>query len=212
MSPDDKWVVASGRDGSLLLIDVAAGSARTIGRHDGPVRALAWSADAKLVASAGLDRVILVGDVVSGLRRELRGHEALVRELLFSPDGERLVSAGDDNVIRIWDVREGLQRRILRGHTALSLTFMPDRPLLRSLGTDQTVRDWLLDSASESPPIARLAGWLERQTSAAVGPNETVDSQFAPVLTSSPRRAALARGSDRGGSPPAAPDYRTPRR
>jgi WD40 repeat protein len=220
MSPDNKWVVASGHDGSILLVDVAAGTTRVLGRHTGTVAALAWSADGRKVATGALDRVILVCDVVSGSCAELRGHEGLVRELAFSPDGARLASAGYDNVIRIWDLGEGLQRRILRGHTdtPVYLAFSADGGQLRSLGCDRTVRDWSLRDAAESPPIAQLSGWLEELTSAAVGSNEKIGSLFRSAsgpLSGSPQSstpAGSATGSDRAGFAPAAPGSRTPPR
>jgi WD40 repeat protein len=78
---------------------------RTLRKHGGTVRALAYAPGGRLLASGGDDRTILLWDLETGsVRTTLSGHKDWVRGLAFSPDGRRLASAGWDDTLRMWHV------------------------------------------------------------------------------------------------------------
>jgi cytochrome c len=94
---EDGAVVTGGADGRVLLNRFGHDTVE-LGRHDGPVAALATRGDQ--VASASWDGTIRVWDRF-GLVRVLGGHAGNVNGVAFTPDG-RVVSAGYDGTIRRW--------------------------------------------------------------------------------------------------------------
>src|SRR5437867_1501530 len=67
-------------------------------KHDGPVLALAWSADGKRAASAGSDGVIRITEIPSGKELARLNHEAPVTGVVFSADGKSLgVKSGSED-------------------------------------------------------------------------------------------------------------------
>src|SRR5204862_2879593 len=55
--------------------------------HDGPLHALAWTADGKRIASGGADRIIRLWDAQTGrCLRTLTGHSGGVFDVAFSPE------------------------------------------------------------------------------------------------------------------------------
>lgn len=65
--PDGKTLAVAGRDGAIVLWDVATGKAgRTLRGHEGWVRALCFAPDGHLLASGGNDHTILLWDLDRG--------------------------------------------------------------------------------------------------------------------------------------------------
>ena len=104
-----------GRDGALLLWDVATGD--EIGRIIGhtPLQAfdvapfgvdsLCFSLDDRLVVTGGRDYVARVWDVQTQAKlAELEGHTKPVLVVTLRPDGRQLATASGDNTVRLWDV------------------------------------------------------------------------------------------------------------
>jgi WD40 repeat protein len=145
-------IVSAGRDGRLLLWDVA--THRRIGR---PFEAIpgrrrsftrpAVSADGKTLAVGADDGTIGLWDVASQRRRgtlPTRGHHGVLT-VAFSPDGTTLASAGNEHRIRLWDVARrsalGALPRVPDVST-LQVAFSPDGRTLASVGTRYAVRRW----------------------------------------------------------------------
>ncbi|MBI2803685.1 MAG: efflux RND transporter periplasmic adaptor subunit [Planctomycetes bacterium] len=99
---------------------------RTLGeQHEGPLRAVAFSADGTQCATGGDDKRIGVWETASGKLRfwlhaeeGLSAHQGGVTSLRFCPDGQ-LVSAGRDNVVKVWRLgaKAGTLVRIHTGRT-----------------------------------------------------------------------------------------------
>jgi WD40 repeat protein/biotin carboxyl carrier protein len=102
-------------DGRVRLWEIAAngkaGKPVVFARaHEGPVRAVAWSADGTLCASGGEDRRIAVWQAATGKHsywlqdgdgEESTAHQGVVTSLRFAPDGQ-LLSAARDNTLKLW--------------------------------------------------------------------------------------------------------------
>ncbi|MAE67996.1 MAG: hypothetical protein CMJ18_27405 [Phycisphaeraceae bacterium] len=147
------------RDPEPKLIDLAtSASVLSLDRHDGPITAIAASADGRLIATGGADETIMIWQVSGGRRpRRLTGHDGRVQALAFHRDGTRLVSGGRDTTIRIWDVASGRLEVTLHGHEkqVSAVAFAPGEDAIISSGADGTVRCW---PASAPPGDLNLGG------------------------------------------------------
>jgi WD40 repeat protein len=109
---DGQLLACSGRDGTVLLWDVPAGTLRaTFGGHTQIMNAFAFSGDGRWLASAGVDDTVGLWDVAAGRAQAvLRGHDGCVMDVAFSPDGRTLASAGQVGTVRIWSIAALLSR------------------------------------------------------------------------------------------------------
>jgi WD40 repeat protein len=129
LSADGKRAASGGRDGKVIVWDVAAGKllwARDA--HDGAVVAAAFSADGKYLATGGgaNDGDICIWDAATG--KELAtldgpaAAEVRVRGLAFAPDGRHLLTcygglySTTQPILWDWTKRQAVQ--FLAGHTA----------------------------------------------------------------------------------------------
>lgn len=81
---------------------------RTLQKHDGEVRSIAFSADGELLASGSSDRAINVWDAASGrLLRTMTGHSDAVNSVAWIPNRHLLASASNDGTVRLWNGESG---------------------------------------------------------------------------------------------------------
>jgi WD40 repeat protein len=145
-SPDERWALTAGADGTARLFDAASGRTLAIMRGDG--RALngpAFSPDGQLAVAGGEDGTARVWQVPSGRSvAVLRGPTALVRAPAFSHDGRLIVAASDDGTARVWRARTGRQLSVLKGHKGpvQSAAFSPTARDVVTAGSDGIARVW----------------------------------------------------------------------
>lgn len=103
-SPDGKYVVVAGTEGSLAIVDAANGRLRRkLSGHKSAMRA-AWSPNGLWIVSEGQDGKIKLWHFQSGeLFRELEGGAAWVEHVTWSRDGS-VLATGAGKSLRLWNV------------------------------------------------------------------------------------------------------------
>jgi WD40 repeat protein/serine/threonine protein kinase len=158
-SPDDKWIVTAGEDGTVRVwqstIETAAdGSVREVVRfegHEGPVYAAVFAPDGKNVVSGGRDRQILAVEFDA---REAAGATYSAAQ------------AVQDRLANNTDSLEQSAATLLGEHDAAvrSLDFAPNGSVLFTAGNDHTIRVWSTQQGLENVELIKTlrghGGWV----------------------------------------------------
>ncbi|MEO0867969.1 MAG: TIR domain-containing protein [Cyanobacteria bacterium J06642_11] len=104
LSPDEQYIVSSGRDNIANLWTLDGKKVATFEGHTAPVSWVAISPDNQTFATASGDATIKLWNQAGELLKTLTKHDGSVRNVDFSPDGKQLVSASIDGTIKLWDV------------------------------------------------------------------------------------------------------------
>ncbi|HLO14908.1 MAG TPA: WD40 repeat domain-containing protein, partial [Anaerolineales bacterium] len=133
-SPDGKYIVSGGLDGTVRVWDVVTGKETARMMHD-HVTLVAFSPDGKFVASAG-GNIARVWNVATGKEVAHMIHDHSVNSFAFSPDGKLIVSGGceaDNNdyciqgSARVWDAMTGKEiEKISYDGDVTFVAFSPD--------------------------------------------------------------------------------------
>jgi WD40 repeat protein len=106
-SPDSRWLVSSGKDGQVILWDVAKRElVRRLLWHSAWATLASFSPDGKLLTSASDDHLAVVWDYATGVPVVTIVEPTAVAFSSFAPDGNRLAVHDNDSVV-IYPVERG---------------------------------------------------------------------------------------------------------
>lgn len=143
-SPDNRWLVSSSHDKTLIIWDVEKGTRlRTLQGHEDAVASVSISSDGKICASASYDRSVKLWETQTGrLLRSISAPEEVICCAL-SPDGRHVAAGTLSEVIGVWDVDTGRQLFKVRSQGgAKRMTFLPQGGRLATCSIEGTVRIW----------------------------------------------------------------------
>jgi WD40 repeat protein len=147
-SPGGKRLALAGKDGTLILRHLSAGTSRRLrAGAAGEVTGVSFSRDGALLASAHEDGTVGVWDTARGtLLRTLGSPGQPVRCIAFHPWARRLASGDQAGRIRLWDGDTGQQLHLLEGHKSAiyGLAYSPDGKQLASAASNGNLKIWYL--------------------------------------------------------------------
>jgi WD40 repeat protein len=134
-APRGPLLATAGRDGTVRLWDATTGNEKAKGRHDGPVRRVAFGpgdgpGGPTLLATGGGDTTVRVWRVDGCQLLHTFGKNAAIRRVGWL-DGQTVVSLDENRRLRHWDSRSGTLRKALVGVARLG-QFSPDGSYLVS--------------------------------------------------------------------------------
>jgi WD40 repeat protein len=177
MSPDNRYMLTSGSDGTIQLWDVVTASKlhRFTG-HTGIVTSLAFSADSKYALTGSSDRTVRLWDVQSGQQLLLLPGAIGAPRAVFSSNGRYALTTDGMSAARLWALQP---YNVLVGHrlAVTSLGFSFDGKYVLSGSRDGTARLWDARSGVELHhfDVADIA-----PSSIAEGLYEPVRAAFSP--------------------------------
>jgi hypothetical protein len=117
-SPDDRFLAASDRSGTVTLRNPQTGQVvHTLRGHAQTVTSIAFDSTGERLASASNDGTVKIWDVASHtVIHTLKGHQDQVTSVAFSPNGQHLASGSEDRKAKVWDVKEGKELLTFSGH------------------------------------------------------------------------------------------------
>lgn len=158
-SPDGKYILSGGHDGTIRLWDSATGKALYLiyidkpqTRSDGTslpseVMSVSFSPDGRLFAAGIRDRTVRVYGTATGLELFiLKGpNQGGLRSIAFSSDGHYIVSGGHDRKVHLWFIPPGTgEDRHLQTHNevVMAVACSPDGNTIASGSRDGTILLW----------------------------------------------------------------------
>lgn len=158
VSPDDTHVTSIGRDGDILLGDIAAGGLKHVSYSGPKLNDFVYAPDGKSVVLAGENGRIMWLNFAGVIVQTWEGHEGPVKRIALMPNGKGLVSVGADGTVRRWAMETGASEiRYRAGCSATALAVSSDGTALASAFEDGSIV-LLSESAGQAEKKAVLHG------------------------------------------------------
>jgi WD40 repeat protein len=146
ISPDNRTLLSSAGESTIVLWDIATGGRRqTLSAPDEAISQAIFSADGQWVISNSGRADILIWSIATGqVTQRLSGHTDRVTTLQLAPAGHNLFSGSGDGTIGVWDLTAGQLLERWSGHRdrIYTLAISPDGATVFSGGADGTIRHW----------------------------------------------------------------------
>jgi WD40 repeat protein len=147
ISRDGRWIaVASEEDNMVRLIDRQGppNNELELGRHDGDIKSIQFSADGSRLVTTSNDRTAKLWSTTNasdGPPLE-NGHRARLSFGSFSPDGRLVVTSSADSTVRVWDAASGRELVSLGWHRegVNEARFLADGRSILTASDDGTVK------------------------------------------------------------------------
>jgi WD40 repeat protein/basic membrane lipoprotein Med (substrate-binding protein (PBP1-ABC) superfamily) len=151
-SPDGNRLATSSLDGKAKIWDAATGQELLLlaGHTDG-ILSLAFDPSGKHLATASMDGTLRIWNVSLSQEWLSSPTDGYAGHIAFSPDGSLLAAgSGYQGKIRLWNLETGEETGFLTsaGHPGGvdAVTFSPDGAQLASVGVDDSLKIWDIDS------------------------------------------------------------------
>ncbi|MFO0904335.1 MAG: hypothetical protein U0939_15130 [Pirellulales bacterium] len=174
MSDDDRWLVSAHADQGLRVWLAPSGRAIQIWRDaQGPVYALAFTANGEQLAAAGGDRRIRTYDVRDGRLLATSpagdGPTQAIQSLAFAPNGQELASASAEASVQLWDAQLRPRERLTAGVAGRprSVVYSPDGGQLFLAGD---ARGWQQFQRSDLARVKHVDAHTDAVVRAALNP------------------------------------------
>jgi WD40 repeat protein/uncharacterized caspase-like protein len=167
VSADRRLLLAGRGGGETEVWDAESGRLLHSFEGQGPIGAVAFSADGKLTLSGGNKTLDLRNTDNGGLVRKFVGHDREVTAAIFSKDSLLALSGGYDGIVRLWEVQTG---RLLRTFSTLRpdnsglgswvkyVAFSADERLVIARSQDNGFFVWDRDSGRQIWTFGRAYG------------------------------------------------------
>lgn len=158
LNPDGLRLCVALANGKISFYDAVTGKPEFVLNAGADVATIAWSDDERLIAAFTFKSEIRIFDAAAG-RLVCEGSLAPDSEycdlarLLITPDNRRIVvSTNRSNEIYVWEVASATRIGRLTGHqeTIRSMQLSPDSDHLYSSSFDGTIREWSLQTFSQT--------------------------------------------------------------
>ena len=156
-SPDDRWLVVGGPDGSLTLHDLAGSAEMRSFPKGAVVASVRFHPREGQLAAGRVDGKVEILETGSGRLLKQQAVGQSVGAVAWHPDGRWLAVGCSDSNICVYDADLGRLLAVLHGHATMptGLAFSRGRDLLASFGSDHTLRLW---HPLDGTPLLTVAG------------------------------------------------------
>jgi WD40 repeat protein/serine/threonine protein kinase len=164
-SPNQKWLISAGTDGTTRLWDVQTG--RQVGldiRTRSSIRHATFSPDSSKVAAGLRNGEIRLWEVPSGKALDIvLRHKSIVWKVQFSPDGKLIATASDDHEARLWDASTGALFAVLpHKNCVVDVNFSPDGTKVVTASEDLTAVIWEVATGKPIGNPLRHRNWIRQ--------------------------------------------------
>lgn len=108
-SPDGKWVVSVGADGTARAVQTVYGGQKYSIKHGDWVEDVTFGPDSSWFVTASDDNTVRVIDTATGQEKLRMAHANFVQKVRVSKDGQWIATTGYDQTVRIWDSATGAE-------------------------------------------------------------------------------------------------------
>ena len=175
--------VASAAGTDIHVWDYESGNTESIlSDHETDVTSIVYNPATDELLSASEDGLIFAWGEDRTLRWERKHPERSATCLSVSSDGRYLASGGTDGTIVLWDAENGRELKRLEGHShwVRSLAFADRNQALLSVGADETVRRWNINTGQQdwvknrSTPLRAVSSSSDGKLFASSGVNAII--------------------------------------